>query len=58
MFYHLLVLANPSNVAMRANNIDSLIIAMAYKQFYDISLKLQIEVGTQSKNTMRYISID
>ena len=43
---------------MRANDTDSLVIAMGRKQFYDTSLKLWLEVGTLSKNTIRYISID
>ena len=30
---------------------------MGCKEFYDTSLKLCLEVGTQSKNTIRYISI-
>ena len=58
MFYHVLLVATPSNVVMRTNDTDALVIAMGCKQFYDTSLKLWLEVGTQSKNTIRYISID
>ena len=58
MFYHLSLVANPSNVVMRKNDTESLVIVMGCKQFYNTSLKLWLEVGTQSKNTIRYISID
>ena len=58
MFYHSSLVATPSNVVMRANDTDSLVIAMGRKQFYDTSMKLWLEVGTLSKNTIRYISID
>ena len=57
-FYHLSLVATPSNVVMRTNDTDSLVIGMGCNQFYDTSLKLWLEVGTQSKNTMEYISID
>ena len=58
MFYHLLLVAAPSNVVMRTNDTFSLVIAIECKQFYDTSLKLWLENGTQSKNTIRYICID
>ena len=58
MFYHVSLVATPSNVVMRTNDTDALVIAMGCKQFYDTSLKLLLEVETQSKNTIRYISID
>ena len=58
MFYHVLLVAAPSNVVMRTNDTDTLVIATGCKQFYDTSLKLWLEVGTQSKNAIRYISID
>ena len=34
------------------------LLQLGCKQFYDTSLKLWLEVGTQSKNTIRHISID
>ena len=46
------------NVVMRINDTDALVIAMGCKQFYDTSLKLWLEVGTPSKNAIRYTSID
>ena len=58
MFYHLSLVATPSNVVMSTNDTDSLVIAMGCKQFYGTSLKLLLEVGTQLKNTIKYISID
>ena len=51
-------LATPSNVVMKTSDTDSLVIAMGCQQFYNTSLKLWLEVGTQSKNTIRDISID
>ena len=57
MFYHLSLVVAPRNVAVRTNDTDALLIAMGCKQFYDTSLKLWLEVGNQSKNTIRYISI-
>ena len=56
MFYHVSLVAALCKVVMRANDTD--VIPMGCKQFYDTSLKLWLEVGTQSKNTIRYISID
>ena len=56
-FIHLSLVAAQSNVVMRTNNTNSLLIAMWFKQFYDTSLKLWLEFGTV-KNTIRYISID
>ena len=58
MFYHVSLAAAPSNVVMRANGTDALVIAMGCKQFYDTSLNVWLEIGTQSENTIRYISID
>ena len=52
MFYHVSLVAAPSNVVMRTNDTDALVIAMGCKQFYDTSLKLWLEVGTLSKNTI------
>ena len=45
MFYHLSLVATPSNIVMRTNDTDSLVIAVGCKQFYDNSLKLWLEVG-------------
>ena len=58
MFYHVSLVAAPSNVVKRANGTDALVIAMGCKQFYDTSLNVWLEIGTQSENTIRYISID
>ena len=58
MFYHVSLVAAPGKVIMRTNDTDALVIAMGCKQFYENSLKLWFEFGTQSKNTIRYISID
>ena len=48
MFYHLSLVATPSNVVIRTNDTDN-VIAMRCKQFYDTSMKLWLEVRTQSK---------
>ena len=48
MFYHLLLVATPSNVVIKTNDTDN-VIAMRCKQFYDTSMKLWLEVRTQSK---------
>ena len=49
IFCHVWLVATPSNVVMRTNNADALVIAMGCKQFYDTSLKLWLEVGTVKK---------
>ena len=43
---------------MKTNDANPLFITMACKQFCETSLKLWLEVPTQSKNTTKYISID
>lgn len=43
---------------MRTNDANPLFITMVCKQFYDTTLKLWLEVATQSKNKTKYISID
>ena len=43
---------------MKTNDANPLFITMVCKQFYETSLKLWLEVPTQSKNTTKYISID
>ena len=48
MFYHLSLVATPSNVLIRTNDTDN-VIAMRFKQFYETSMKLWLEVRTQSK---------
>ena len=53
IFCHLSLVATPSNLVMRANDTESLVIAMACKQFYDTSLKLWLEAGTESQNTLQ-----
>ena len=58
MFYHVSLVAAPGKVIMRTNDTDALVIAMGCKQFYDTSLNVWLEIGTQSENTIRYISID
>ena len=58
MFYLVSLVAAPSKVVMRTNGTDALVIAMGCKQFYDTSLNVWLEIGTHSKNTIRYISID
>ena len=57
-YYHLSLVATLSNVIMKTNDANPLFITMVCKQFYETSLKLWLEVPTQSKNTTKYISID
>ena len=47
MFYDLSLVATSSNVVMRTNDADSLVIAMRCRVFSDTSLKLWLKVGTQ-----------
>ena len=47
MFYHLSLVATPSNVVMKTYDTDSLVIAMECKQIFDISPKLWLKIGTQ-----------
>ena len=49
MFYRLSLVATPSNVVMRTYDTDSLVIAKGCKQIFDISPKLWLKIGTQSK---------
>ena len=57
-YYHLSLVATLSNVIMKTNDANPLFITMVCKQFCETSLKLWLEVPTQSKNTTKYISID
>ena len=58
MFYHLSLVTTLNNVVMRTNDNDIAYCNGMFKQFYGTLLKLWIEGGTQSKNTIRYIIID
>ena len=58
MFFHLTDVPTPSNVVIRTADTDCLVIGLGCKPLYDASLKIWLEVGLRSKNTLRYINLN
>jgi hypothetical protein len=58
MFFHMSLVPSPSNIVVRTVDTDCLIIALGCKQYYDEGINIWIEVGTQSKNSLRYINVN
>ena len=55
---HISTIQTPSNVVVRTADTDCLIITLGCTSRIDDEIKILLEVGTNSKNTLRYISID
>lgn len=58
MFFHLSMISPPSNVVVRTADTDCLIIALGCKHFYADNLKIYLEVGVLSNNSLRFIDIN
>ena len=58
MFFHLTNVSSPANAVVRTADTDCLIIALGCKRFYNPLLKIWLEVGLMSKNTLRYINVN
>jgi hypothetical protein len=59
MFYHLANILVPNKVVIRTDDTDCLIIALGcYHLYNQPDLKIWMEPGVQSNNTLRYISIN
>ena len=56
MFFHLTNVSSPANAVVRTADTDCLIIALGCKRLYNPLLKIWLEVGLESKNTLRYIT--
>ena len=57
-FFHVSSLENQSNVIIRTADTDYLITGPWYRKKLDPSLKIWFEVGVQSRNNLRFISVD
>ena len=58
MFFHLTYVQAPSNVVIRTADTDCFVISLGCMKFYHETLNVWLEVGIQSKNTLRYIDIN
>ena len=58
IFFHVSSLENQSNVIIRTADTDCLIIGLECRKKLDPSLKIWLEVGVQSRNNLRFISVD
>ena len=58
MFHHIQSLPKPSNVVVRSNDTDVLVIAIGCRSKIDTELKIWLEAGVQGKNNLRFISVD
>ena len=57
MFYHLRSISSSEYVVLRTSYANVLVIALGYKDFFYSDLNVWFEVGLQSNNSNRYISI-
>ena len=58
MFFYLDHISGPSNVAIRTDDTDCLVVALGCKHLFDQKVNIWIEAGVQSKNNLRYININ
>ena len=58
MFFHLDHISGPSNVVIRTDDTDCLVIALGCTHLFDQKVNIWLEVGVQSKNNLRYININ
>ena len=58
IFFHVTSLENQSNVVIRKADTDCLIIELGCREELDPSLKIWLVVGVQSRNNLRFISVD
>ena len=58
IFFHASSVQSESNVVIRTSDTDCLVIALGCREKIDPSLKIWLEVGVQSRNDLRYISVD
>ena len=57
MFFHLIHALPGSTVVMQTDGINSLMIALGYKQFFN-TLEIWLEAGVQSKNNLRFMNVN
>ena len=58
MFFHISLLQEEQNVIVRTIDTDCLVIALGCRPFISSNVRIWLEVGLQSNNTLRYISVD
>ena len=58
MIFHAKTISPPANIAIRTVDTDILIIALGSMHLFDPNIKLWMETGLYSKNTLRYININ
>ena len=57
IYFHLFSVMPFSNVVIRTDDIDCLIISLGIQSKLDESINVWLEVGKQSKNSLRYIDV-
>ena len=57
MFFHISNITTPSNVVIRTNDTDSLVIAIGCGQMFNENIKIWLDVSLQFNNSQRYISV-
>jgi len=58
MFFHVSTLPRNTNVVVRTSDTDCLVIGLASVEKFPDNCNVWLEVGIQSKNTQRYISLN
>lgn len=58
MFFRLDHISEPSNVVIRTEDTDCLVIALGCKRLFDQKVNIWLEAGVQRKNSLRHININ
>ena len=58
MFFHISLLQEAQNVIVRTIDTDCLVIGLCCRPFIGSDVRIWLEVGLQSNNMLRYISVD
>ena len=58
MFFHAASVPPPATIVIRTSDTDCLVIAVGCRSKIDSSVKLWLEAGLHTKNTLRYVSED
>ena len=58
MFFHLDHISGPSNVVIRTDDTDRLVVSLRCKHLFDQKVNVWLEAGVQSKNNLHYNNID
>ena len=56
IFFHVNFFLGPSNVAVRTNHTDCLIIGLVCKHIFHENINIWLDMGLDSNNTRKYVS--